>query len=704
MAQSEYLARLVAKVKRMLHERGGVVTEADVRAAVVKARAEAGGVGKAKAAAAKGKDGDGKSSEPGKGKAKDDTPAVPAAAAKLPVPLVVNTVKKSVGLDDDDNGSDGGEQDIPGDAFAIEDSYEDQIDDLRLAVQSTYGDSYRVFGTFDNYAIIYQLQGDGSDPDFFHVAYTIGDDDAITLGVRTPVEQNVSFAPVKAEEMAALEALLSAEWTEDVRAEDAPVMLAAGVVDKPWDGSAGRFPDAESYCRAALIDRNPAGKPKSKALCSLPVREPSGELNKNALGPAAAAINGARSPLTATGAEKSAAKAKLRGLYKQAGMDAPDSIKAEDTPAHAAPAAPTAAAVRLGDADRQMVTLSAIRLDEGRGLPAWQQLHRIGSHAIEHAVAGKIELTRQMGDTMIRNHRANVLRRPVPLDAKHTTDEGGAALAWLKDVRWGREGEGLPDAPEPSGTGDVLYGRFDYTDLGQPQLSGEHYKCISPQYDRDYVDKQTGRHYGPTITAVAATNNPFLRLRTIQGEPAPEPVLLEDGLRGTHQPSQNQSISAEESDMSDAEKVQLQEVTTKLAEMQAALAEERQQRHRETVHAWAKEQISINGTPPAVVNVAERILLACSPRADGVVQLSDADPEQKVNLYEAIKGLVEAVPRVSLQSRTYSSGQRPPNVTLDEGDADKQLGSAVDFVVQDILGLKTATPAAAAANGNGTHA
>lgn len=35
---------------------------------------------------------------------------------------------------------------------------------------------------------------------------------------------------------------------------------------KPWDGSAARYDDAQDWCNACLIDANPAGKPKAKAL------------------------------------------------------------------------------------------------------------------------------------------------------------------------------------------------------------------------------------------------------------------------------------------------------------------------------------------------------------------------------------------------------------------------------------------------------
>ncbi len=68
-------------------------------------------------------------------------------------------------------------------------------------------------------------------------------------------------------------------------------------------------------------------------------------------------------------------------------------------------------------ADPQVVsTLCAIRLDDGHGLPEWQQVHKIGEWAEPHASGQRIRLTREMGDVMIRNFHARVLRRDVPLD------------------------------------------------------------------------------------------------------------------------------------------------------------------------------------------------------------------------------------------------------------------------------------------------
>jgi hypothetical protein len=99
-------------------------------------------------------------------------------------------------------------------------------------------------------------------------------------------------------------------------------------VDKPWDGSASRWDDPVSYCQACLINRTKSGEtPTSKDQCSVPVYEPNGDLNVNALGPAAAALNGARTNLADVSSTALAvAKKKLINLYHKAGKVPPTSL------------------------------------------------------------------------------------------------------------------------------------------------------------------------------------------------------------------------------------------------------------------------------------------------------------------------------------------------------------------------------------------
>jgi hypothetical protein len=94
-------------------------------------------------------------------------------------------------------------------------------------------------------------------------------------------------------------------------------------VDSPWDGSASRFPDTASYCKSCLIDENEPGQDKVQAKCSLPVSEPNGDVNVNALSAAAGRLGQTK----ASPASKKKAARKLLNLYRQAKKDVPDTLK-----------------------------------------------------------------------------------------------------------------------------------------------------------------------------------------------------------------------------------------------------------------------------------------------------------------------------------------------------------------------------------------
>lgn len=83
--------------------------------------------------------------------------------------------------------------------------------------------------------------------------------------------------------------------------------LARAFTDQPWDGSESRWPDAESYCSACLVDNNPAGQAKTKEQCHFPVKEPgSGDYNVNAL---QAVAGGRGSQATFPGAQEARQRA-----------------------------------------------------------------------------------------------------------------------------------------------------------------------------------------------------------------------------------------------------------------------------------------------------------------------------------------------------------------------------------------------------------
>lgn len=92
-------------------------------------------------------------------------------------------------------------------------------------------------------------------------------------------------------------------------------------------GAASKYRDTDEYCKACLIDINESGADKIQAKCKLPIREPDGTYNRNALRAAAAALMGARGGVDAPQDEKRMAARKLLRLMREAGIEAGESLR-----------------------------------------------------------------------------------------------------------------------------------------------------------------------------------------------------------------------------------------------------------------------------------------------------------------------------------------------------------------------------------------
>jgi hypothetical protein len=98
------------------------------------------------------------------------------------------------------------------------------------------------------------------------------------------------------------------------------------VSEKPWSDYTKSDYTIEQWHAACLIHLHD-GPPTSKSECKLPVKTPSGALNRNGVHAAAAALAGARSPLKAPPEQKTKAANALRRYYSQLGETPPDSLK-----------------------------------------------------------------------------------------------------------------------------------------------------------------------------------------------------------------------------------------------------------------------------------------------------------------------------------------------------------------------------------------
>ena len=93
----------------------------------------------------------------------------------------------------------------------------------------------------------------------------------------------------------------------------------------PWDGSAARFSPAQ-WKASTLIDTG-EGDSDAKSRYKLPVREPGGAVNVNAVHAAAAALAGGRGGVQASPAAKKSAARTLVSLYRQLKEAVPPSLQ-----------------------------------------------------------------------------------------------------------------------------------------------------------------------------------------------------------------------------------------------------------------------------------------------------------------------------------------------------------------------------------------
>ena len=96
--------------------------------------------------------------------------------------------------------------------------------------------------------------------------------------------------------------------------------------DKPWGSvSESDYASPEAFCAACLIDMNEGGV-KTKEKCKLPVKEPGGMMNMNAMRAASAALAGARGGVQAPAEMKKKAAGKLARMMREAKMEPGDSL------------------------------------------------------------------------------------------------------------------------------------------------------------------------------------------------------------------------------------------------------------------------------------------------------------------------------------------------------------------------------------------
>jgi hypothetical protein len=189
---------------------------------------------------------------------------------------------------------------------------------------------------------------------------------------------------------------------------------SAGTTDKPWDGSASRFSDAQYKMATAACD---PGDSPPKTACFLPHHEPGGQVNVNGVH---AAAQRASSLKGHDAGAVSKAKAHLRSHYAALKEDPPDSIAASAM-------AELAALIEAWDRDDTPDDLAA----------QFAALHEsyTGSHSHPHSAYGQQgdddthdHAHAHQGDNLHRHDHAAASTSPVAASGRRPTISGSFRL------------------------------------------------------------------------------------------------------------------------------------------------------------------------------------------------------------------------------------------------------------------------------------
>jgi hypothetical protein len=310
-------------------------------------------------------------------------------------------------------------------------------------------------------------------------------------------------------------------------------------------------------------------------------------------------------------------------------------------------------------------------------------------------------MTQQTFDDMKRNFASKAIGRDPFIRTGHDKTEDptfGAAAAdgWITDLVQ---------------EGDVLYALGDPTsDESAEKVRSKKYRYSSPEYQENYIDKESGSNVGTVLLALSLTNEPFLtrlpEARLLADPPdtfyldheevgnTMEKEVLEElkksngflarladwfGKSGGTDTNATPTPSPAPAVVDEATKRQLADAEARLKTLEAENEAIKLSNRAVEVNAKLNAYVSA-GIPPAVIDHYRPILLA--DNGDKTIKLSD---DKMVSVSESVYASLDAFPaagRVKL-SQMGQGGEPPkhdsPEVLKKLADQDMiEAGYAID--------------------------
>lgn len=120
------------------------------------------------------------------------------------------------------------------------------------------------------------------------------------------------------------------------------------------------------------------------------------------------------------------------------------------------------------------------------------QILRAGD--FDHDWYGKMSFDEDVFENMIKNFENNV--RGIEIAVNYSHFAGGEAAGWIEKLE-------IVDGG--------LYADVRWTKEAKEKIEDERFKYISAEFENDYKDNESGKHFGVTLLGAALTNIPFVK-------------------------------------------------------------------------------------------------------------------------------------------------------------------------------------------------
>ncbi|MDB5057254.1 MAG: hypothetical protein JWO59_726 [Chloroflexi bacterium] len=289
--------------------------------------------------------------------------------------------------------------------------------------------------------------------------------------------------------------------------------------------------------------------------------------------------------------------------------------------------------------------------DTGERFKVWLP-RAFGEHAWEpclpkpgtftHPKYGKLSITREHNEAIVRNVNDRVRGQDIPVDAEHDIKASGA-LGHIKQLRLNADGSA--DA------------HVDWNPRGQIMLSEDRFRYVSPEWFDTWKDPVTLKTHKNVLIGLAITTNPFFKEGHLR------PLVASESGFSTPDQDEIPPHAGEEPDMPNEGTRTYAEAEVKAFQEEARQAREEANQAREEAKQ-ARERIEVVEKREQRKQFTDEALERHVP-ADGYVALMESLPQEQ---RDAVKAFMDPIIKQRNEGGLFESyGQRGRGASSAEG-------------------------------------